>query len=50
MWGVADDRWVYERARIDSYACDSVETEDERIADGDRCSVWSGLRDVYGSW
>ena len=46
MWGVADDRWVYEEARIDSYVCVSVEKEDARIAEGGPCSVWPGLRDV----
>ena len=50
MSGVADDRWVYGGAYIDSYVCFSVEKEDARIGDGDRCYVWSGLRDVYGSW
>ena len=50
MWGVADDSGVYKGARIDSYVCVSVEKEDALIADGDRCCVWSGLRDVYGSW
>ena len=50
MWGVPDDRWVYERARIDSYVCVSVKKEDACISNGDRCSILSGLRDVYGSW
>ena len=48
-WGVADDRWVYERARIDSYVCVSIEKGNARIAEGDRCCVWLGLRDMYGS-
>ena len=50
MWVVADDREVYEEARTDSSVRVSVEKGDARIADGDRCSVWSGLRDVYSSW
>ena len=50
MWGVTDDRWLYEEARIDSYVRVSVEKEDAPIADGDCRSVWSGLRDAYGSW
>ena len=50
MWGVADGRWVYGEARTDSSFHVSVEKDGARIADGDRCSGWSGLRDVYGSW
>ena len=39
MWGVVDARWVYGGARIDSYVFVSVEKEDARIADVDRCCV-----------
>ena len=50
MWGFADDRWVYEEARTDSSVRVSVEKDGVHIAGGDRCSLWSGLRDEYGSW
>ena len=50
MWGVADYRWMYREARTDSSVRVSIEKDGARIAHGDRCSVWSGLRDVYGSW